>query len=157
MDAKKDKIRLLVAIRNALGHTQETFAPAIGSSQRTIGRWETGKALVDAGSWATIARVVHPVDSELAAQAAEYAKATLVSLGLEPDPAAVAASAAPQRPSIAPHDLVDIVVLAGVAASGGSPGDVRRWVHAVAKRASDIGLSIEDVEEALRPQASSTV
>jgi DNA-binding XRE family transcriptional regulator len=157
MDAKKDKIRLLVAIRAALGHTQETFAPAIGSSQRTIGRWETGKAPLYPRHWATLAKVVHPEDSELAAQAAEYAGETLVSLGLEPDPAAVAASAAPQRSSIAPHDLVDIVVLAGVAASGGSPGDVRRWVHAVVKRASDIGLSVEEVEEALRPQASSRV
>ena len=38
-----------------------------------------------------------------------------------------------------------------MAESGGAAADVRRWIHAVMKRAGDVGLTVEEAEKALRP------
>jgi hypothetical protein len=77
---------------------------------------------------------------------------TLESLGLEaPPPPPVVAP--PPRPPPAPRaeDLVDVVVLAAVERTGSKPSEVRPWLHAVFKRACDLGLTAEAAEKALRP------
>ena len=104
-----------------------------------------------------LAALLYPRNRDLAEEVAAYAGQTLVSLQLEappapPAPPSVAAAALPVPGVRAkPEDLVDILVLAGMAESGGAAADVRRWIHAVMKRAGDVGLTVEEAEKALRP------
>jgi hypothetical protein len=53
-----------------------------------------------------------------------------------------------------PQDLIEIVVLAAVEHSGSLPAVVRPWLHAVFKRARELGLSMEAAEEAMRSSVS---
>jgi hypothetical protein len=52
------------------------------------------------------------------------------------------------------RDLVDVVVLAAIEASNLPAAQVRPLLHAVFRRARDMGLTLEAAEEALRPPVS---
>jgi hypothetical protein len=139
--------------------TQGELADAVDSSHRTVGRWEAERATPAPHHLENLAKLVYPVDRNLAAELAHYAGQTFLSLGLElppappapvPVPVPVPAAPAPPAPHAKPSDLVDILVLAGMLETGHSAQDVRRWLHAVVKRGCDVGLSMGDAELGLR-------
>jgi ribosome-binding protein aMBF1 (putative translation factor) len=140
--------------RRALLMSQAELAQAIGSSHRTVGRSERGQAMLSAAQLGALASLVHPRARDLAIEVAAHAGHTLETLGLEapaPPPGAPPAAGALRART---EDLCDVLVLAGVIESGAAVADVRRWVHAVMKRACDVGLTVEEVEKALRPAAA---
>jgi transcriptional regulator with XRE-family HTH domain len=137
---------ILVEARRALSMSQREFGYAVGSSHRTAARWDAGRSVPSVHNLQVLARLLYPEHRELAAEVADAADETLESLRLE-------APAPPPLPP-APHraeDLVDIVVLAAVEQTGAPVAAARGLVHAVFKRAGEIGLSVEAVEKALRP------
>jgi hypothetical protein len=95
-------------------------------------------------------RRVHPHDRALAAEVGGAIDETLESLGLEAPPPAPPAPP-PPAPALRPEDPVEIVVLAAVEHTGAAPAAERQWLHAVFKRAHEIGLSTDIAERALRP------
>jgi hypothetical protein len=132
--------------------TQREFGSATESSHRTAARWDAGRATPSPHQLCLVARLLYPQHPELAREVADAAYETLESLGLEAAPApAASAPAAPAPSAHRPEDLVDIVILAAVDQTGTPVATARSLVHAVFKRAADLGLSVEAVEKALRP------
>ena len=143
---------VLTDARRALGMSQKQFGYAIGASHRTAARWDAGQATPAYHHLRQLAVLLHPHDRALAAEVGGAIDETLESLGLEaPLPAPPAPL--PPAPALRPEDLVEIVVLAAVEHSGAAPAAARQWLHAVFKRAHEIGLSTEIAERALRPGA----
>jgi transcriptional regulator with XRE-family HTH domain len=126
--------------------SQRKFGMSVGSSHRTAARWDAGRSVPSVHNLQILARLLYAEHRELAIEVADAADETLESLGLEAPPP-------PPLPP-APHraeDLVDIVVLAAVEQTGAPVATARGLLHAVFKRAAEIGLSVEAAERALRP------
>jgi hypothetical protein len=157
MANKPQRARHIVmsAIKQRLGMTQRDFGVAVGSSHRTAVRWDAGQSLPGDDDMRAAAALVHPSDRALAAEAADAIGETLESLGLEAAPAPPAPPLAPAAPPPAAsiEHLVDSIVCAGVEASGQMPGELRPFLHAVFKRALDLHLTLDAIEQALRPAA----
>jgi DNA-binding XRE family transcriptional regulator len=134
---------LTLSARSVLGLTQETLGALVGSSRRTIQRWDARQAQPSELELSKLAIAVFPHDATLAQKLAHAADATLESLGL----AAPARQPAPP-PARMPH-LVDTVVCAAAEALGVSPPGVRPVLLAAFRRAREVGLSVEDVEQAM--------
>lgn len=147
--------------RRALGMTQAQLADLIGSSKRTVQRWETSRAHPYAQDLAKLAGHVHPHDAEVAAELAAAMGQTLESLGLvvPPLPAPPPPPPPPAGPPPMPRHLaVDAVVCVASEALGAVPNAVRGVLLAAFRRARELGLSCEEVEQALdaalRPAAA---
>lgn len=151
------KREAIVRARLALGLTQAQLADVLVSSQRTVARWEAGQSTPTEPQLTHIASLVYAADRDLAAELLRHAGTTLVAVGLEPSsfraaaPPEPPAAPSPARPQAKTEDLVDIVVLAGVVASGAPAADVRRWLHTMARRGCDVGLTMQDVVAATAP------
>jgi hypothetical protein len=91
-----------------------------------------------------LATLVFPRDRAIAEELAAAAGHTLESLGLEA--AAVVAAPPPPPPS---RLVVDAVVCVAADALGATPATVRGALHAAFRRARELGLSLQDVEDAL--------
>jgi transcriptional regulator with XRE-family HTH domain len=148
---------LLGEARRSLGMTQAEFGSAVGGSHRSAVRWDAAQATPGVDQLHRLARLLHSRDRALAAEVAEAAGETLESLGLEAPPApapATPAASLPPAPAAGPRpeDLVDILVLVAFERIGSPPNVVRPLLHAVFKRALDVGLTVEAAEKALRPQ-----
>jgi transcriptional regulator with XRE-family HTH domain len=139
--------------RRVLGMTQNEFGSALGSSHRTAVRWDAGQSSPGAHELRTLAGLLHPRDRSLAIEVAQHLGETLETLGLEtpPPPPAPAPPQPPQPPPTRPEDLVDIVVCAAVEVTGSMPSALRPLLYAVFKRAREVGLTMQAVENALRP------
>jgi ribosome-binding protein aMBF1 (putative translation factor) len=137
--------------RRALGMSQKEFGYAVGSSHRSAVRWDAGQSTPGRHELRKLAGLLYPIDRDLAVEVSAGAGETLESLGLEVPPPPPPPP--PPAPVVRPEDLVEIVVLAAVEQTGATPADARRWLHAVFKRAHDIGLTTDVVEKALRPAA----
>jgi DNA-binding XRE family transcriptional regulator len=132
---------ILIEARRTLGMSQSEFGMAVGSSHRSAVRWDGGGSVPGDHHLYTLARLLYPHDRSLAAEVADAARETLVSLEIE---------AAPD-PMKANVNLVDLLVLTAVEQSGSLPAAVRPWLHAVMKRGIELGLTMESAELALRP------
>ncbi len=131
--------------------SQAEFGPALGWSQRTAVRWERGRSTPPETSLVKLASLLVPIDLDLAAEAAVAAGETLESLGLAaPKPAAEP----PTRYSTA--DLADAVVCAVADATDLLPRALRPVLHAAFARARALGLTVEQLEESLRPRVDAT-
>jgi transcriptional regulator with XRE-family HTH domain len=139
--------------RRKLGMSQRKFGYAIGSSHRSAVRWDAGKATPAQHHLQKLARLLHPIDRDLAAEVANAAGETLESLGLEAPAPAAPAPVAPAAPALGPDDLIDIVVLSAVELSGATPAAARAWLHAAFKRGHELGLTMDVAERALRPSS----
>jgi hypothetical protein len=64
--------------------SQAEFGPALGWSHRSAVRWDSGRSTPTEQSLVTLAKLLAPVDFDLAAEAATFAGETLESLGLAP-------------------------------------------------------------------------
>jgi transcriptional regulator with XRE-family HTH domain len=129
---------VLTEARRALSMSQREFGYAVGSSHRSAARWDAGAATPGVHNLHVLAKLLLPVDRSLAVEAAAHGGETLVDLGLEA--------------AIVPQDLtVDAVLLAAVEHSGAAPAVARTWLHAVFKRALEVGMTTEAAERAFRP------
>ncbi|HEY8090593.1 MAG TPA: helix-turn-helix domain-containing protein [Polyangiaceae bacterium] len=146
---------LLGDARRALGLNQAQLAELLGSSKRTVQRWETNRGVPSSQELATLAASVHPHDAETAADLAAAIGQTLESLGIVAPPAPAPPPPAPPPPSPPgpppmPRDLaVDAVVCVASDALGAMPAAVRGGLLAAFRRARQLGLSCEEVEQAL--------
>jgi transcriptional regulator with XRE-family HTH domain len=139
--------RILIDARMALKMSQAQFGAALGSSKRTASRWDTGRSTPVPEALQRLAALLAPAHRGLADEVAGAMGQTLVSLGLETQAPAAAAGAAP----VSQRDRVDLVVLAAVEGSGLLPSAVRAVLHAAVKRARELGLSIDAIDDALKP------
>ncbi len=131
--------------------SQKDFGYAVGSSHRSAVRWDAGQSTPGEHELRKLAGLLYPNERDLAVEVSAAAGETLESLGLEAPPPLPPPP--PPAPVVRPEDLVEIVVLTAVEQTGATPADARRWLHAVFKRALDIGLTTEVTEKALRPAA----
>jgi transcriptional regulator with XRE-family HTH domain len=139
----------VIAGRRALGLSQAQLAAALGSSKRTAARWEAGRATLAPWQACQLARLVHRVDPAIAAEVADAAGETLESLGLVA-PAATPAAPPPPATSL----VVDAIVCVAADVLMTTPKTVREALHAAFRRARELRLSVEEVENALAPVES---
>jgi UDP-N-acetylmuramyl pentapeptide synthase len=128
-----------------------TLAEHLGVSRRSVSRWTSEGTRLSRAQIEVVARLAYREDAGLAAEIAQAAGETLVSLGLEAaDVAARGASPAPAKPSIHPK-LADAVVCAAAEAIDVSPRLARRALLAALASAREVGMTMEELERALRP------
>jgi DNA-binding XRE family transcriptional regulator len=144
--------------RQTVGMSQDAFGDSLGVSKRTVSRLETGRATLSPYQASTLARMVYPKDAALAAELAAAASETLESLGLVAKAPAVvappAAAVAPPAAVVPPHLIVDAVVCVAADALAAAPNTVRTALYAAFKRARELRLTVDDVENALAPLPS---
>jgi DNA-binding XRE family transcriptional regulator len=151
---------LLGAARRALGLNQAQLGDLLGSSKRTVQRWETKRGVPYPDDVAKLAAHVHPRDAETAPDLAAAIGQTLESLGIvapppPPPPPPAPLPAPPPGPPPMPRDLaVDAVVCVASDALGAMPAAVRAGLLAAFRRARQLGLSCEEVEQALEKAAA---
>jgi transcriptional regulator with XRE-family HTH domain len=138
---------LLILARALLGHTQKSLGQALHSSRRTAWRWEKGSSTPTDGQLAELAAAVYPKNRALAVRIAAYMHETLESLGLEkpappPEP--------PPPPPIPRPLLVELVVATAADVLGAAPSAARPALRAAFERATTLGLTAEELAEALR-------
>jgi DNA-binding XRE family transcriptional regulator len=135
--------------RRALQMNQEEFANHIGSSKRTVQRWETHRAKPVSSELATIAAKVHPVDANVAAEIAEHLGQTLEGLGIVAPPPPPGPPPPPPPPPMPRHLAVDAVVCVASEELGVMASAIRGALRVAFRRARELGLSYEEVERAL--------
>ncbi|HLK38761.1 MAG TPA: helix-turn-helix transcriptional regulator [Polyangiaceae bacterium] len=138
---------LLSRARSALGSTQRELGDALGASQRTVARWEAGRSSPTIDGVRQLAALVYPHDKPLAEEIAAAASSTLEGLGLVEPPAPLA------PPPLPAWIIVDAVVCSAADALKVAPEVVRPALLAAFRRARELRLSFEQVEEALAPPA----
>jgi transcriptional regulator with XRE-family HTH domain len=153
---------LVGRVRIALGMTQKQLGEMFQVSMRTAHRWEGGQAYPDVDQVQRLARAVFPTDKKLAADLAQEAGTTLQTMGLVPAPMAVLAGAPPPlapRPFPPIGLMIDSILLAAVDAADGQTTApltrqaVRDILRAGFSRARGLGLTIDEVDDELRPSA----
>jgi transcriptional regulator with XRE-family HTH domain len=143
-----------------LGLSQEELASKLGVSRRSITRWHAGQSTPGVEQLAMLARMVHRTDASVAARLAEEAGTSLAALGLvtaapaarapEPPPAAAPPPPAP-RPFPPTRLMVESIVCAAAETMKTVPSEVREVLRAAFSRARGLGLTIEEVDDALSP------
>jgi transcriptional regulator with XRE-family HTH domain len=152
----ENTLQTVRAARAALDMTREDFAASVGSSFTTVGRWERGHSIPADHHFIEMARLLYPVDRDLAEQAASMARETLVSLGIEQAPPPGPRPAAALRASLTAVDLTDIVVCAAAEACRGTPADMRAALLAAFRKARQLGLHDDEIESSLEARLVST-
>jgi hypothetical protein len=127
------------------------FVAGEGAIARTIGRWETGQTDLYLPALLQAAALVHPVDAALAEEIAVACGSSLDQLGIvKPAPPAPAPETpAPPAPAPPAHLLADSVVCAAADAIKALPEVVRLAVYASFRRARELRMTMEQVEQAL--------
>jgi hypothetical protein len=156
-----DAIRLVIQSQATLGLSQEKLGELLAASRRTISRWVSGQSAPSLVQLQVLARAVHPANAALAAALAAESGQTLESLGLVPPaPAMAATPATPPLPAPRPYPptrlIVESVVCAAAEAMQATPTAVREVLRAALARAQSLGLSVEEMNEALSPAAEAT-
>jgi DNA-binding XRE family transcriptional regulator len=137
--------RVLRYVRQALMMSQVELGEAIGLSRRTIIRWERGQSSPVPFQAQQLVDLVRPEEPDLADE-------LLAAMGMEP---AVAGAPSVDGPVTSlgktpgGRHIIDAVVYAAADAIDGVPRDVRRAVTAAFVRAREMGLSVEEVAQAL--------
>lgn len=139
---------LVARAQAALGMTHRQFGEALGASERTSLRWAAGRSHVTVSQLRKLARLVHPRNPVLAVSLAEASSDTLESLGIVPP-------SPPPRPALPAHFVANLLVCAAADAFGGAPSAARAALRAAFGRAREMGLSVEEVEKALKASVPS--
>jgi DNA-binding XRE family transcriptional regulator len=142
--------------RQALAMNQQELAKLLGSSLRTVQRWEAGRASPYPNELQQLADAVRPHDPKFASEIDVWAPRPT-----PPAPAVVAPPPPPPPPPeppppIAPSVLVDSVVCAAAEAMAVAPQAIRPAVLAAFTRARDARLTPEGVIAVLAPPAAPT-
>lgn len=132
---------LVVQSRMALGLSQREFGDLVGRSERTIQRWEDRGVAFIPWEVETLARALHPVRPDLAAQVAAMGDTSLQQLGL-----ATASSAGAPTSTAA---SIEAVVGAAAQVLGVSPDTIRPAIAAAFAKARDAGLDVAVVAQGL--------
>ncbi len=134
---------------SALSFNNKQLGKFLGLSSRTITRWWNNEASPSGQEVVKILRAVHPKDPALAAKLATELGTTLQALGL----AAPAPPPAPPPPRPRPPNalMVESIVCAAAVAQQATPDAVRPILQAAFARARGMGLSVEEVDDALSP------
>jgi DNA-binding XRE family transcriptional regulator len=150
-------IPLVIALsRETLTLNQLKLAKLVGSSLRSVQRWEAGRGSPAPWHFHRLADAVRPHDADLASQIDVWAP--------RPAPPPPAVTAPPVLPAPAPPPpppplpapvpagvLVDSVVCAAAEAMALSPQAIRPAVLAAFARARDAGLTMDAVVGVLAP------
>jgi transcriptional regulator with XRE-family HTH domain len=156
-----DVMRLVTQSQIALGLSQEKLGRLLTASRRTISRWVSHQSQPSLRQLQLLAHAVYPQDPALAAALAAETGQTLESLGLvHPAPAMTATPATPPPPGPRPYPptrlIVESVVCAAAETMQATPTAVREVLRAALARAQALGLSVEEMNEALSPAAEAT-
>jgi predicted transcriptional regulator len=133
----------------ALGLTPSDLAKMLGASRRSVSRWMKDGTYLSHTVVVAFARMAYPREKALAAELAALAGHTLASLGLEATPVHATVTSA-----IGEKRLGDLVVHAAAEAMDASPRAVRPALVAAAKRAKELGLTLEALEAILGGERS---
>jgi transcriptional regulator with XRE-family HTH domain len=138
---------LCAEARRRMHVNQRQFAEAVGSSLRTVQRWETSRSSPVPAAIHRVADAVRPHDASLAAE--------LDALSPRPAPPAslVTPPASPERPPLTDAILLDALVCAAAEAMGLAPQTLRPALLAAFTRAKATGLTIDAVIAGLTPSA----
>ena len=147
---RRDMHLILLEAQQALSMTQREFGNAVGSSHRSAVRWAARQSEPAEHHLRTLAGLLYPHDRALAAEVADFIDETLVSLELETPPLPQPPPLPPAPPPVRAEDLVDVLVLAAVENTGAHPATMRGLLHAIFKRAGDVGLTVDAAEKGLR-------
>ena len=146
---------VFVRTQLALGMTQEQMGKLLGVSRRTMSRWSGTIPGVSEQQVYTLARAVHPKDPAIAAELVGHIGHTLESLRIVvPPPPAPPAPPPPPPPRALPPiaAMVESVVCAAADALETKPATVRSALAAAFGRAQTMGLSVQEVVDALSPK-----
>jgi hypothetical protein len=145
----RPKSVLSAETRQALGLNQQELADLVGSSLRSVQRWETRGGAPHPSHLQAMADAVRPHDPELAAEIDAWAPrpAPVVTTG------APAVRPAPSPPAVPMPVLIDSVVCAAAEAMSLAPQALRPALRAALLRAKEAGLTMEAVIEGLAPAA----
>jgi transcriptional regulator with XRE-family HTH domain len=159
-----DCLAPLTRAQMLLGLSQGELAERLGTSRRSVTRWHAGESLPGTEQLAELARLVHRHDASTAARLAEEAGTTLVALGLKSE---APPPAAPESPPSAPlreppprafpptRLMVESIVCAASETMQVLPAEVRAVLQAAFSRARGLGLTVEEVDDALSPPPES--
>ncbi|HEY3822534.1 MAG TPA: helix-turn-helix transcriptional regulator [Polyangiaceae bacterium] len=154
---------LLVLSRQALSLNQLGLAGVLGSSLRTVQRYEAGRSIPPAWEMQKLVDAVRPHDAALASQLDVWAPRPAPPPSPATGPAPAESTAPPLLPAPAPPPLppapppiparvlVDSVVCAAAEAMSLSPQTLRPAVLAAFARARDAGLTLDAVVGVLAP------
>jgi hypothetical protein len=136
--------------------TQKQFGLALDASHRTASRWEAGKSTPFPTELRKLPAMVYPKDAQLAAELAALVGETLENLGLvKPPPPPPPLPPPPAPPPPLPTALlVDSVVCAAADVMHAAPATLRAALHSAFRRARELRLSVDDVENALAPPSA---
>jgi hypothetical protein len=130
----------------ALGYLQRDLGAVLGVSTRTVQRWYAAGGFLGDAEWQALARAAHPGHPDLAARLAAQGRSSLEALGLVVHP--------PTSPARDLQHLADGVVCVAAEAVDLSPRAIRPALVAALRRARQMGLTVEDLENALgKPEA----
>ncbi len=151
-----DSSSLLVAAGDVLHLNQRELAERLGVSRRTIVRWTARATAIGPSDMIALARLVFPHDVQLAEALALKSATTLERLGLvrpvpPPPPPLPPPVPSPPPPPLA--RLVDIVVCAVADALDLAPRAARPALLAGITRARELGLKLDEMEQALAGEA----
>jgi DNA-binding XRE family transcriptional regulator len=144
---------LVTEAQFALGLTQDTLGKMLGLSRRTVSRWTRHTSAPSAEHLHALARAVHPKDAALAAKLARAGGESLESLGIAKAIAGVPLPGTPPRPFPPTRLVVESVVCAAAEAMQASPAAVRGILRAAFARARALGLTVEEMDDALAEPA----
>lgn len=171
-----DITSLVVRCRMALQLTQKQMAERFGCSHRTVARWQSRQSTPSNEQIQAMARAVYAVDAGLAEALAGEGGTSVEALGLvpKPPPPPPPPPAPPPPPPPAPPPgppprafppialMLDSVLLAAVDAADAHPDSlrersaVREVIRAAFGRARALGLTLNEVDDALTPPQQSS-
>lgn len=147
---------LLVEAGTVLRMNQRELAEALGVSRRTIVRWTARHTSMNDIDTQRLACLVFPRNAQLAEALALEARTTLERLGLVRPAPPAPPPLPPPAPSPPPPPLsrlVDIVVCAVADALDVAPRAARPALLAGITRARELGLKLDEMEQALAGEA----
>lgn len=149
---------LLVRAQKVLRLDQSELAELLRVSRRTVQRLGGADGTLHAEYMHILARAVHPHDPALAAGLAAEGGQTLESLGVAPPPphpppppSASVPEPPPPRPRPPTRLMVESIVCAAAETMQTAPAAVRDVLRSAFARARGLGLTVEEVDEALSP------
>jgi transcriptional regulator with XRE-family HTH domain len=148
-----------VAIRakQSLGLSDRELAQVAECSLRTVSRWWGDESTPRHTHFQALAAFAFPKDAALAADLATAGGVTLEQLGLRspaPPPQAPKAAPPPELPPVATRLLAESVVCSAAEELDAPPRAVRGVLRAAFRRAREMRLSVEEMDDALSAAAA---
>jgi hypothetical protein len=139
-------VYLTVRSRELLHLNQQMFADHVGSSLRTVQRWEAKRGAPPRDVILWMADAVRSIDPEIAAHLDVYAPRPMPPPPPEPaKPIEAPPPPAPPPPPLPQHVLVDSVVCAAAEAMGVTPQAIRPAVLAAFARSCEARVAPEQI------------